>query len=248
MIGRSLLSTRCPCGQRERPSCSWDWIWHSSVRKRRGIPTQARMNIERPARHLGVLAFAASLHACAPASSLGTTVPATALPTTAVPAAAPGNTTPAPISQGRVGPSQTELFTKPSRYRGVHIGKVFGLHPRRSKMTLPDNMQRVSALNHAEGWGFVVAVRGTDLVLLRTDDTGVVTDDLTIDRGATKYSVLIDCDNETLPSLVPIDACTGAGNSETQALSVVALRSWNPHGTLLAAVNRDVRCFCDLLQ
>lgn len=113
------------------------------------------------------------------------------------------------------------------------------MHPEMSTLALPDGMTRRWSLDHADGWRLVVAQRDDDLVVLLTDEDGVVTDDVSLEGAAPDHRIVHGCGDDVVPSLVPRDACgEGAG-------ATVAVRAWRPRGGELVAIHDQVRCFCD---
>ena len=77
-----------------------------------------------------------------------------------------------------------------------------------------------------------------DLVILLTDNEGVVTDDITVSGEVGKYEVVHDCNNDVVPSLITAGSCAKDGPN------VNAVKAWLPQGGKLVQVQEDVSCFC----
>ncbi len=130
------------------------------------------------------------------------------------------------------------VAAKPPRaksYVGVHVG--ISERELQKRVKLPAELELLSALHYASGARVVIARRVDDLLLLLTDDRGVVTDQVDLPGAARTKHLSPDCDQgdaEVLIGLVPATAGPGVGPAE---------RAWNERGGKFVEVEGKVECF-----
>jgi hypothetical protein len=120
-------------------------------------------------------------------------------------------------------------------YVGAHIG--ISEHELQKRVKLPAGLELLSAIHYASGARVVTARRADALVLLLTDDGGVVTDQVDLPGAARANFLSPNCDQgaaDVLIGLVPADAPPGAGPAE---------RAWNERGGKFVEVEGKVECF-----
>ena len=95
-----------------------------------------------------------------------------------------------------------------ARFRGRNIGYRMGhgVSPAVRRIELPEGMQLRSSANFAGGHRLAVATEGADLVLLLTDEEGVVLDDVTL-RGKAESTAVLDCQEDGVLGVLDLQAC-----------------------------------------
>ncbi|HOX46189.1 MAG TPA: hypothetical protein PK668_21475 [Myxococcota bacterium] len=120
-------------------------------------------------------------------------------------------------------------------YVGVHIG--ISERELQKRVKLPPELEQLAAIHFASGARVVTARQADALLLLLTDDRGVVTDQVDLPGAARTKYLSPGCeqgDADVLIGLVPADAPPGVGPAE---------RAWNERGGKFVEVAGKVECF-----
>ena len=124
---------------------------------------------------------------------------------------------------------------------GRYVGTRLGVEERElsAHVRLPAGMTMVDAISTSD-IRIVIARRAGDLVILATDENGVVTDDVTAPHAAATHTIVADCDGAFL-GLIPTAACPdGSGTA-------LAAAAWNVDPAI-TAVTAQVHCGCYALH
>ncbi|KIG15081.1 hypothetical protein DB30_06113 [Enhygromyxa salina] len=125
----------------------------------------------------------------------------------------------------------------------MKVGEEFhhGASPTVGAITLAPGLERLSTVSFADGWVFISAREGADLVVLLANE-GVITDDVTM-PGFAEHLVVADCDTtaDTFLAVLAPDGCT-----DTNAPRSV--RGFTHDGRRLVDVPDPVMCWCDLVE
>lgn len=128
--------------------------------------------------------------------------PAAEQPTPLVHRAAPTAPAPAPDATAEV---QRARFV--GRAIGYRLGH--GAQPSAGRIELPPGMTLQSSASFADGHRLAVASEGTQLVILLTDERGVVLDDVGL-PGMADAAVALDCEGESLIGVLTHEECPTA--------------------------------------
>jgi hypothetical protein len=130
--------------------------------------------------------------------------------------------------------------------RARYIGTTIGIEiheigmPSHGSLHLPNGLAKLGVVNTATSH-LVIARRGDALVLLVTDDAGVITDDLAIPGVADGHVVVPGCAEEAFLGLVAKADCPTAQGTAT------ARAAWNLSARL-TPVTPPPACGCDMLH
>jgi hypothetical protein len=150
--------------------------------------------------------------------------------------------TPTTLANSATAPKQGQTGSSRAHYVGTKVG--LELHesatPSHGRLQLPTGLARIGVVNTADSH-LVITRRATDMILLVTDDNGIVTDDLTIPDVAESHVVVPGCTETAFLCLVAKAGCPTAQGS------VAVMAAWDL-STRLAPVAPPAQCGCDLLH